>query len=164
MTNPVLAALAQARLRAAPLFARWCELNGETFCPARPATVVQFVRGSAGLGIQQLWAALEDISKQHVSMGLADPTLSAPVARAVSEIAEIVPPRSWPADWKARFDALPHDLQSFIVRHESHREKALRRAQNEAAAARQRLTALQQTNNKDESSPSHESSSQHADT
>jgi hypothetical protein len=82
---------------------------------------------------------------------------------AVSEIAEIEPPRSWPADWKARFNVLPHDLQSFIARHESRREMALRRAQNEAAAARQRLAALQQTNDKDEGNPSHESNSQHGD-
>lgn len=75
MTSPVLAALAQARFRAAPAFARWCELNGASFCPAAPAIVARFVRDCAALGIGRLWPAIQDISKLHVSLGLADPTL-----------------------------------------------------------------------------------------
>ena len=74
MTNLVLAALAQARFRAAPMFARWCELNGTSFCPAAPATVARFVKDCAALGIERLWPAVQDISRQHASLGLADPT------------------------------------------------------------------------------------------
>lgn len=139
--NPVLAALAQARARTAPLFAKWCELNGAPFCPARPADVARFVAECAPLGLERLWPALQDISKCHASLGLADPVLGMPVAGAVSDVAGIDPPRSWGNEYKMRFRSLPHDMQVFIASHDARREKALRRAQNEAAAARQTLAA-----------------------
>lgn len=142
-TNPVLAALAQARQRAAPMFARWCELNGASFCPAAPATVAKFVSDCASLGIARLWPAVRDISRTHATLGLADPTLGGAVASALSEIAGLAPPRSWPDDVKQRFRRLPYDIQLFIVEHEARREKALRRAQNELAALRKKLTAFE---------------------
>jgi hypothetical protein len=70
MKSPVLAALAQARSRAAPMFAKWCELNGISFCPAAPADVARFVSDCASLGIERLWPAVQKISKLHVSLGL----------------------------------------------------------------------------------------------
>jgi hypothetical protein len=143
MTNPVLVALAQARFRAAPMFARWCELNRAAFCPAAPATVAHFVRDCAALGIERLWPAVQDISKLHTSIGLADPTLGGASAAAISEVANVSPPRSWPDDCKQRFRSLPYDLQVYVVDREARRDKALRRAQNEAAAAKQKLAALQ---------------------
>ena len=141
MSNPVLAALAQARLRAAPMFARWCELNGATFCPATPATVAKFIADCGSLGIERLWPAVQDISKTHVTQGLADPTRGGAVAKAVSDLAGILPPRSWPGQHKQRFKSLPYDMQAFIADHEGQREKALRRAQNEAGVLRRRLSA-----------------------
>ena len=48
-------------------------------------------------------------------------------------------PRSWPVDQKQRFKALPYDVQVFVAVHEKQREKALRRAQNDAAAARREI-------------------------
>jgi len=143
-TNPVLAALAQARMRAAPMFARWCELNGASFCPASPAAVARFVADCASLGIERLWPAVQDISRAHASLGLADPTLGGAVAAAISDVAGISPPRSWPDDRKQRFKSLPYDLQVYVADHEARREKAVRRAQNEAAIARQKLAAIQQ--------------------
>jgi len=153
MTNPVLAALAQARLRAAPMFVRWCELNGISPCPAAPAAVARFVTDCGSLGIERLWPAVQEISKLHVSAGLADPTLGGAAAAAVSDLAGIDPPRSWPDDRKQRFRSLPYDLQVYVAAHEKQREKALRRAQNEAAVARQNLAAHQfpQTKTKQES-------------
>jgi len=142
-TNPVLAALARARLRSAPLFARWCELNDISFCPAAPANVARFVVDCASLGIDRLWPALQEISRLHMSLGLADPTLGGAAAIAISDVAELPPPRSWPGGCKQRFKSLPYDLQVFVAAHEAQREKALRRAQNEAAIARQKLAALQ---------------------
>jgi hypothetical protein len=107
MTSPVLAALARARFRAAPMFAR----------------------------------ALQEISKLHQSLGLADPTLGGAAAAAISGVAGISPPRSWPNEHKQRFKSLPYDLQDFVAAHEARRDKALRRAQNEAAIAKQKLEA-----------------------
>lgn len=144
MTNPVLAALAQARFRAAPMFARWCELNAATFCPAAPATVARFVRDCAALGIERLWPAVQDVSKLHTSLGLSDPTLGGPAAAAISDVADVQPPRSWPEDCKQRFRSLPYDLQVHVAGHEQRREKALRRSHNEAAAARRKLEECQQ--------------------
>jgi hypothetical protein len=143
MTNPVLAALAQARFRAAPMFARWCELNGTSFCPAAPATIARFVKDCAELGVERLWSAIQDISRLHVSLGLADPTLGGAAASAINEVANVSAPRSWPDDRKQRFKSLPYDLQVYIASHEAQRERALRRAQNEAAIARQKLAFLQ---------------------
>jgi hypothetical protein len=140
-TNPVLAALAQARMRAAPMFVKWCELNGLSPCPAAPAHVARFVVDCAPLGIERLWPAIQDISRLHVAVGLADPTLGGVTAEAISDLAGIDPPRSWPAGPKQRFKSLPYDLQVHVAAHEAQREKALRRAQNEAASARQKLAA-----------------------
>jgi hypothetical protein len=141
MTNPVLAALAQARFRAAPMFARWCELNGTSFCPAAPAAIARFVKDCAELGVERLWPAIQDISRLHASLGFADPTLGGAAASAINEVANVSPPRSWPDDRKQRFKSLPYDLQVYIASHEAQREKALRRAQNAAAIARQQLAS-----------------------
>lgn len=130
-------------MRAAPLFARWCELNGVRFCPAAPAVVAKFAADCAPLGIERLWPAVQEISKMHLALGLADPTLGGVAAAAISDVAAISPPRSWPNDRKQRFRSLPYDLQVYIAAHEERREKALRRAQNEAANARQKLAALE---------------------
>lgn len=137
--NPVLAALAQARARAAPMFARWCELNGAPFCPARPADVARFVSDCASLGIGRVWPAVQEISRLHATLGLADPTLGIPVAAAVSDIAGVDPPRSWPDGHKQRFRTLAYDMQVMVALHDKRREKALRRAQNEAAAVRRKV-------------------------
>jgi hypothetical protein len=143
MRSPVLAALAQARMRAAPMFAKWCELNGACFCPAAPADVARFVRDCASLGIERLWPAVQEIAEAHAALGLADPTLGGVAAAAIDGVAGIPPPRSWPGDRKQRFRSLPYDLQIYVAAHEAQREKALRRAQNEAAVARQKLATLQ---------------------
>jgi hypothetical protein len=159
-TNPVLAALAQARMRAAPMFVKWCELNGLSPCPTAPAHVVRFVMDCAPLGIERLWPAIQDISRLHVSCGLADPTLGGVAAEAISDLAGIDPPRSWPAGHKQRFKSLPYDLQVYVASHEAQREKALRRAQNEAANARRTLAAYP----KSETHPNEESKSDENDT
>jgi len=139
--SPVFAALAQARLRVAPMFTKWCELNGLSPCPAAPAHVARFVADCAPLGIERLWPAIQDISRLHISAGFADPTLGGLAAKAIGDLAGIQPPRSWPGSQRERFKSLPYDLQVYLAAHEAQREKALRRAQNEAASARQKLAA-----------------------
>ncbi|MBR0959890.1 hypothetical protein [Bradyrhizobium japonicum] len=143
MIHPLLTALAQARLRDAPIFVKWCELNGVSSCPAAPASVARFVTDCASLGMSRLWPAVQDISRMHVALGLADPTRGGPAASAMSTIAAIPPPRSWPGPFKQRFAALPYDIQVHLASHEAQRERALRRAQNEAASARQKLAAFE---------------------
>ncbi|HLJ01464.1 MAG TPA: hypothetical protein VKT76_17265, partial [Bradyrhizobium sp.] len=103
----------------------------------------KFATDCAMLGIERLWPAVQDISKAHISLGLADPTLSGAVATAISDVAGIMPPRSWPENRKARFKSLPYDVQAFIAEHETRREKALRRVQNEVAILRRKLATAQ---------------------
>ena len=143
MTHPLLAALAQARLRDAPMFVRWCELNNLIACPAAPGSVARFVADCASLGMNRLWPAVQEISRMHVSLGLADPTLGGPAADAMGAVAAVAPPRSWPGEFKERFSALPYDIQLYLASHEVQRERALRRAQNEAASTRQKLAGLE---------------------
>ena len=102
-------------MRAAPMFVKWCELNGLSPCPAAPAHVARFVVDCAPLGIERLWPAIQDISRLHVSVGLADPTLGGVAAEAISDLAGIDPPRSWPAGHKQRFKSLPYDLQVYVA-------------------------------------------------
>ncbi|WP_456624297.1 hypothetical protein [Bradyrhizobium sp. P5_C12] len=125
------------------MFAKWCELNNLSACPARPESVARFVTDCASIGMSRLWPAVQGISRMHVSLGLADPTLGGVAASAMSAIAAVPPPRSWPGRFKQRFDALPYDIQVHLASHESQRERALRRAQNDAASARQKLAALE---------------------
>jgi len=67
------------------MFVRWCELNGVSSCPAPPATVGRFVTDCAALGVERLWPAVQEISKLHASLGLADPTLGGPAAAAIND-------------------------------------------------------------------------------
>ena len=143
MTNPVLVALAQARMREAPMFVRWCELNGACPCPAAPSAVARFVTDCASLGVERLWPAVQQISKMHALLGLADPTLGNEPTAAIGEIAGLTPPRCWPKSYRERFRSLPYDLQTYVASHEAQRERALRRAQNEAASLRKRIAALE---------------------
>jgi hypothetical protein len=101
--------------------------------------VARFVRECSALGIERLWPAIQDISKLHTSIGFADPTLGGPAALAISGVAEIPPPRSWPDDRKKGFGLLPYDVQVYVAVHERRREQALRRAQNDAAMCRRKL-------------------------
>ena len=88
--------------------------------------------------------------------GLADPTLGGAAAAAISEVADIAPPRSWPDRCKLRFRSLPYDLQAFVAEHEAKRERSLRGAQNEAAAARRKLSEAQPPSHSVEGTGFHE--------
>ncbi|GLH77483.1 hypothetical protein SSBR45G_23910 [Bradyrhizobium sp. SSBR45G] len=163
MTNPVMAVLAEARRQRAPLFARWCERERETFLPASPAAVARFARDHAGLGVERLWEAVAEVSRTHAALGLADPTAGAPVALAIDDVAGVSPPRSWPGGWKERFKALPHDLKLFIADHETKRERSLRRTQHALAHANKRLTQIQPAPGATEEDSTDEAASRHPD-
>jgi hypothetical protein len=124
------------------MFDSWCALSNRQPLPAPPVLVAQFVAEIAPLGIKAVWAAAQDISRAHYLIGLADPTLSRPVTLALSEIARIEPPRSWKKEHKAHFEALPYYLQQYVAEREHDREKTIRRAMNEAAAAKQELEKM----------------------
>ena len=120
-------------------FENWCALNGAAPIPAAPHIVARFVTDIAPLGIEHVWPAVQEVSRAHYVIGLADPTLSGTVCAAVNEIAKIDPPRSWPREHKAAFLRLPYDLQAYLSAREDERDKTVKRAQSEAAKLRHAL-------------------------
>ena len=167
MTNPVIAALANARAAEAiaglrerdnavedavyrevpkpppaaipAAFSAWCEERGVSALPARPASVALFVLQHRTMGLAELVELVDQIGAAHVATGMADPVSTYPVPAMLSRIAQINPPRSWPAEEKQRFLGLPYSLQTYVCKREGERDKALRRAQNEAADARKKI-------------------------
>ncbi len=126
------------------MFDNWCALQKVQPFPAAPANVAKFVSDCRSLGMAKIWPEIEDISRAHCAVGLADPTLGGVVAGAINEVAMIAAPRSWPKEEKLRFFSLPYDLQTYIVASEARRDKAVKRAQNEAGVLRNRLAAFEQ--------------------
>ena len=124
-------------------FENWCALNNVQPVPAAPADVARFISDCAPLGMEKIWPLVQEISRAHYVVGLADPTLGGWVSAAINEIAKIDPPRSWPDEHKKSFARLPYDLQVYLSDHEAKREKEIRRAQNRAATAQQELAAIQ---------------------
>jgi hypothetical protein len=124
-------------------FVEWCQAKGLPPRPAAPGSVALFVLQHEHLGIDALLAILAGISAAHVSLSLADPTTSWPVSAALNRLTGIEPPRSWPKGEKHRFLALPYTLQRYIADREQHRDREVRRMQNELATTRQQLTSLQ---------------------
>jgi hypothetical protein len=146
MSSPVMQALHNQRLQEASAWGRWAILHKLRPLPASPAHVAAFVKDCEPLmQLDELWAAVHEISRAHIENNLADPTSGGAVAQAINSIARLEPPRAWPKNMKQRFADLPYDFQSFIAMHEPRREKELRRSQNEAGDARRKLIALQNT-------------------
>ena len=169
MTNPVLQALANARVaevvgglreRDAEIaamvfreieppavkdaslpaaFFRWCEDRQVCALPARPASVALFILQHRSMGLAELVELVDQIGAAHVATGMADPTTTYPVPAMLNKIAAINPPRSWPKEEKQRFLALPYSLQTYVCKREGERDRAVRKAQNEASDARKKI-------------------------
>ena len=151
MTNPVMNALIGARLQEEPsAFGKWCIVRGVRSLPAMPAHVAGFITdlASAGKSVKQIWPIVQEISRAHVSNGMADPIAGGVVADTINSIALIDPPRSWPPAEKQRFKSLPYDLQKYVLSREEQRDVTLRRSQNDAAAWRQHLSETEKSKEK----------------
>jgi hypothetical protein len=141
-TNPVMQAILGEKLRQEPsAFGKWCIVRGVKSLPAMPAHVAGFIADLAASGktMKQIWPLVQEIAASHTSCGAADPTAGGVVADAINAIALIDPPRSWPAAEKARFKALPYDLQCYVVSREAERERVIRNKMNEIAEAKKQL-------------------------
>jgi hypothetical protein len=123
-------------------FANWCALNRVSELPAEPADVARFVTHCAALGIDRLWPIVQEIGRAHYVLNLADPTLGGPVAAAIKDIAKLTAPRSWRKDEQVRFYMMPYDLQLVVLRRETERDQAVKKAQSEAGALKE---AIKQT-------------------
>jgi len=106
--------------------------------PLAPGLVARFVADIAPLGIEQVWAAVQEVSREHYTKGFADPTLGHPVATAISELAAIRPPRSWPKEEQAQFRRLPYDLQIYVVERELGRDRIVRQSQAEVSKLKEK--------------------------
>jgi hypothetical protein len=129
------------------MFENYCTLHGFQAVPASPTTISRFINGIAELGVERVWAEIQSISRKHYTIGLPDPTLGAGlVTSAINAISKIDPPRSWPREQSARFLSLPYDIQRQIIVRETERDKAVRKAQNEAADLRKQIKELELEN------------------
>ncbi len=72
------------------------------------------------------------------------PFVEVPAEDQPPEEGAIEPPRSWSKEEKERFAQLPRETQEYLTRRETERDTALRRGQNETAAARQALETERQ--------------------
>jgi hypothetical protein len=144
MTSPVMQALVNVRMQEASPFGKWCITKNVRALPALPIHVAAFIRDCEPIApIEKIWEAVLEVSQSHLSNGFADPTAGGVVAEAMNGITQIAPPRSWPAELKVRFAALPYDIQRYLSDREKERDNAVRRAQNDAAEARKALAAIQ---------------------
>jgi hypothetical protein len=116
------------------LFLAWCAANGVRPFPAAVSDVARFVTEFAHLPADLIHAELVALDQEHEALLYAPPGKARAVADAFNAAHPIEPPRSWPDKQKRRFFELPHDLQMFIAEREVDRDKAVRRAQNAAAA------------------------------
>ncbi|RZM98714.1 hypothetical protein CWO91_36820 [Bradyrhizobium genosp. SA-3] len=126
------------------LFQNWCTLNGVQPVPVAPHVVARFIADITPLGIDKVWPAVQEISRTHYTVGLADPTLGHPVATLVTEIGAVEPPRSWDKEHKLRFKSLPYDLQLYIAAKEAQREVTMRRVFSERDNLKNELKAIKE--------------------
>lgn len=117
------------------MFARWCDIKRIPAFPAGPGAIAKFLEECASIGADTLWSEVKALSDLHTSRGLADPTRGGVVALAMTKIAGLKPPRSWPKEAWPMFTELPYDVQKFLIRNDRERSAALRVAQEAAAKA-----------------------------
>jgi hypothetical protein len=84
-------------------------------------------------------AILAAVETLHAHHGLANPVKTPIVSKALEQHFQSEAPRSWPANEKALFAALPQTIQQIIGRRERDREREVRRAQNTAAELKKQL-------------------------
>jgi hypothetical protein len=142
--SPVQVALARQYLEQHSRFGAWAMVRKLPVLPTLPSYLAEFVSGNfPTMKLEDLIAETQEVSRLHTSNGLGDPC-TAQVTAAFQAIAPIDSPRSWPKDQKVRFAELPYGLQQYVAAHEDQRERAIRRAHNEAATTRQQIEALEQ--------------------
>jgi hypothetical protein len=121
------------------VFERWCALHGQKPYGANHETVARFVADIAPMGIEQVWSALQEISRAHYVHLLPDPTVGETVATALNNIVRVDPPRSWPKELHDRFKMLPHEIQHWLARRQAADDRLIRKLQNELATLKRTM-------------------------
>ena len=65
------------------------------------------------------------------------------VTASLATIKKIEMPRSWSKGQRTQWLQLPYTLQTYVLKRETERDKALLKAQNQAAIERKKLNAQQ---------------------
>ncbi len=128
-------------------FGKWCVVRGIRALPATPQDVAAFIRDQTA-PLEKIWPWVKQISQNHILNGFADPTAGGLVAHIVNNISNLDAPASWKKEEKARFYALPYDVQIYIKTRDRQRDTEMHRAQREAADIRRELAALKQQEQK----------------
>ncbi len=100
--------------------------------PAFPALVADFLNTLPDDALSQATDAIQAI---HDSVGAPNPVATLAVRTILERRLRTECPRSWSKDDRIAFVAVPPEIRSILLRRETERDTALRRAQNKAAAA-----------------------------
>jgi len=140
-------AVAKDVLERLDIFGKWAASKSVRKCPAKPWTVAAFVREQHALGAttQVILAMLAAVEALHDFHGLSNPVHTAIVRAALDQIIKIDPPRGWSLSERVEFASLPPDVRDIIATKERLRDKAVRRAQNEAAKAKRLSNGADET-------------------
>lgn len=112
-----------------PQFTAWCRAKGIDTFPTRPHVLACFILENTALGIGELMRVVDAISTVHENT--SDPTLSPLVTAALDRVSgPIEAPRSWDAEHREMWAALPRKLKIYINQREADRDRAVRIAQN----------------------------------
>ena len=122
------------------IFGEWAASKSVRKCPAKPHVVAAFCieQHQMGAAPQVILAMLAAVEALHDYHGLSNPVRTSAVRAALDTIIKVDPPRSWPREDKVRFAQLDPDIRQVIAEREALRDRALRRAQNEAVEAKKR--------------------------
>lgn len=125
-------------------FQDFCAIANVRYLPARPTTVASFTFRQFDNGVKPdtIFDQLAAIERLHDQFDFANPVATSAARAALSEVASIEVPRSWPQADKELFKTLPPQIRNVILNREKDREKTLRRAQNEAGELRNALKRL----------------------
>jgi hypothetical protein len=126
-------------------FGDYCRSLGIRSLPAAPASVAAYAKGqyTRGTAPDAILHTLQDIEAVHSNANLANPIATTAVRAVLTEILKLDPPRSWSKSERLAFASLAPELQFIVERHARLDSNAVRKAQNEAAALKHQLEALQ---------------------
>jgi hypothetical protein len=135
----------QTKLLLVP-FLQFTGTAGVRHLPAAPTTCAAFIlnQAKAGVGPERIAAEAQAIEKLHDQYNQANPLQTRSARWALDQVLKIEAHRSWPAAEKAMYAHLPVQIRAVISNREKDRERALRRGQNQFAAAIKELDAQRQ--------------------
>ncbi len=108
--------------------------------PSAPALVADYLGSLPDEALEAVCAALVAI---HDSVGASNPVATLSVRTILERRLRPIFPRSWNKEDLAVFAVLPIEVRNIIAKREDQRDAALRRAQNQLASERKKLSATE---------------------